>query len=543
VARHREENSVGPATSAGSGVQFLDSANDNLQTGGFGLIQTNDFERKFYGGSLSRFFGATEVKAGIEYERETADVSKRMSGGQQVTILENETEPGRTIYRHFYWTTPTAVFPNAPLSALSAAPEHKVTTAFLQTRWVARPDLTVNAGLRWDRQEIFDAGGVRQIDLDKDYAPRLGVIWDPPGGATDKLYASFGRYYEQIPMDLVIRSFSYERQPRIINFSPTSVVPDPQAEADLGTTSAILGGFTEPSDPNLENQYLEETILGYDREVATDLAVGIKGIYRNYGQVIEDFLCTDSEHFLDGTYCIGNPGEGLMRQVGTLDYTQAFPAPKAKRTFKGVQLDVTKRLSHNWRGLASYLYSKLDGNFDGLYAPFTNIGADPNISAAYDYYDFFTNGSDLTRITNKGDLSNDRRHQFKVSGVYYSPWKLEVGASAYYRTGTPRTRYGFSDAYGRYEFFLTKRGAEGRTPDTYEVDVHLGYPLSVGPVTINLLADVFNLLDAQRAILLDQRWGFQAADNAALTPVNRNYGQPVLRTGPRSVRLGARVSF
>ena len=93
-----------------------------------------------------------------------------------------------------------------------------------------------------------------------------------------------------------------------------------------GADSAILGGFTEPSDPDLENQYLEETILGYDREVAADLAVGVKGIYRSYGNVVEDFLCAD-----DGTYCIGNPGEGIMREVFTLDYATTFPAPDPQR--------------------------------------------------------------------------------------------------------------------------------------------------------------------------------------------------------------------
>jgi len=100
--------------------------------------------------------------------------------------------------------------------------------------------------------------------------------------------------------------------------------------------------------------------------------VGIKGIYRDYAEVIEDFLCQD-----DGTYCIGNPGKGIMKRIFTLDYSQTFPAPKPKRTYKGVQIDVTKRLSNNWQGLASYIYSKIDGNFDGLYAPFTNIGPDP----------------------------------------------------------------------------------------------------------------------------------------------------------------------
>jgi hypothetical protein len=113
-----------------------------------------------------------------------------------------------------------------------------------------------------------------------------------------------------------------------------------------------------------------------------------------------------------------------------------------------------------------------------------------------------------------------------------TPIKLSVGASAYWRSGLPLTRYGYSDAYGRYEFFLTERGAEGRSPDTYEMDVHLGYPLQVGPVEINFLADIFNLLDAQRPIVVDQRWGFQESDNASPTPVNTNYGKAVLRTGP-----------
>ncbi len=330
--------------------------------------------------------------------------------------------------------------------------------------------------MRWDRQEIIDASGVKRIDLKDDYAPRLGFVWDPSGEHASKLFGSYGRYYEQLPMDLVIRSFSFERQARIFNFDPVGTAPDPAAEAALERESAIFGGFTEPVQPDLENQYINEYLLGYERQVMPDVAVGIKGIYRDYGQVVEDFLCAD-----DGTYCIGNPGEGIMSRVFTLDYAQTFPAPEPKRVFKGVQLDATKRFSNNWQGLASYLYSKLDGNFDGLFAPFTNIGPDPNITAAYDYFDFFTNGSDLSRITNEGPLSNDRRHQFKASGVYFTPWKLSVGVSAYYRTGTPVTRYGYSDIYGRYEFFLTKRGAEGRTPDTYEADVHLGYPLEVGP--------------------------------------------------------------
>ncbi len=123
------------------------------------------------------------------------------------------------------------------------------------------------------------------------------------------------------------------------------------------------------------------------------------------------------------------------------------------------------------------------------------------------------------------------------------PFGLSVGTTAFFRSGTPVTRYGYTDGYGRYEFFLTQRGAEGRTPDNYDLDLHLGYPLVLGPVKVNFLVDVFNLFNTQKAVLLDQRYGFQEADNSSPTPVNPNYLQPVLRTPPTTVRLGARVSF
>jgi hypothetical protein len=238
-----------------------------------------------------------------------------------------------------------------------------------------------------------------------------------------------------------------------------------------------------------------------------------------------------------------------MKEIFTLDYSTTYPAPKAKRTFKGIQLDATRRFSNNWQWMASYLWSKLDGNYDGEYAPFTNVGADPNISAAYDYYDFFTNGKDLKTITNHGPLSNDRRHQLKFSGVYFTPYKLSLGLSEFWISGTPVTRYGYSDAYGRYEFFLTSRGGEGRTPSNYDADVHLGYPINLaGKAKVNILLDVFNVLNAQRPVLLDQRWGFDEAQNDLPTPAlgpkgEQRYLKPVLRTPPTSARLGIRVTF
>src|SRR5258708_13795820 len=187
-----------------------------------------------------------------------------MSGGQQVDVFANSANAAKPIYRHFYWTTPDATVANAPVSALIASREHKINTLCIQDHWSVNDRLVVNGGVRWDRQRIIDASGVTQIDMKKDYAPRLGFVFDPQGAHRSKVFGSYGRFYEEIPMDLVIRSFSYERQPRIVNFSPTSTTPDANAERDLGTPSAILGGFTRPPAPTLRNPYITQDLLGGD---------------------------------------------------------------------------------------------------------------------------------------------------------------------------------------------------------------------------------------------------------------------------------------
>jgi hypothetical protein len=179
-----------------------------------------------------------------------------MTGGQRVDKFVNEVQPNLPVYSHFYWTTPTATVDNAPTSRLFGSPQHKNTAAYLQDRWTIGAGFLLNIGVRWDRQQIIDRFGTKVIDLKKDFAPRLGFTWDPRSDGKSRVYGSYGRYYEQIPMDLVIRSFMQERQAQIFNYSPTSTAPDAGAEADLGRESNIKGGFTEPADPDLRNQYI-----------------------------------------------------------------------------------------------------------------------------------------------------------------------------------------------------------------------------------------------------------------------------------------------
>lgn len=562
-AIHQEQNSVNPGLPGGDEIQYIDQRNNDLQSGGFGLIQEKSFKRYLAGISGTRYLSDHEIKGGFDYLEDNAEVIKRMSGGQRVTIIPNTENPSLPIYSHFYWTVPDASLPdNVPTSQLNANPYQRMFTFYLQDSWRVLSNLTVNLGLRYDNQQIFSGDGTRQINLTGSWAPRFGFSWDPTRDSRTKVFGSFGYFYEQIPMDLVIRSYSSERQPTIYNFDPTSIVPDATAATLAGDENAalqgggkIFGGFNSLTDEGIKGQYLREGIFGIEREVGANIAVGARFIYRDIPRVIEDYLCSG-----EGDYCVGNPTRGRMASLFSLDYNTQFPAPLAKRIYKGFQLDATKRFSDNWTMMASYVYSTLQGNYDGLFAPYTQPRgtADPNISALYDYYDFFTKGPVVDGVaqpfTANGDLSNDRRNIVKLSGLYVTPFNLSVGLVTYFQTGTPVSRIGYSVAYDRYEFFLARRGSEGRVESSYDADLHLGYPLQLGPVTVTMLADIFNLLNTQRVVIVDQRYNISefsnpdyicgsqpgSADEAAC---NSFYGQPLARTLPLSVRFGLKVGF
>jgi hypothetical protein len=68
-------------------------------------------------------------------------------------------------------------------------------TAFIQDSIHLRRDLTIDAGLRYDRQTLTDAT--------KNFAPRLGFGWRPGGSSRLSIRGGYGMYYTQIRSNAV----------------------------------------------------------------------------------------------------------------------------------------------------------------------------------------------------------------------------------------------------------------------------------------------------------------------------------------------------
>jgi hypothetical protein len=252
---------------------------------------------------------------------------------------------------------------------------------------------------------------------------------------------------------------------------------------------------------------------------------GGKFIRRYLGRAIEDGLDVTSPL---GDYFIMNPGQSSPAGV---------TYPQAVRDYKGLELTAQRRLANHYTWQVSYLWSELKGNYEGA---FQGIGGadgtgqlDPNINSAFDLPEFIVNSYGL--------LSGDRTHQFKANGSYDWDFGLSLGANLVYQSGTPISRLGYHNGYGRYELFLVSRGTEGRSPDTTRLDVNLAYALKLtDKQSLRFNLEVTNLLDSQTATVVDQRFNFAQADVGQTNP---NYKSGFYFQAPRSVRFGVRYSF
>ena len=68
-------------------------------------------------------------------------------------------------------------------------------TAFVQDSIRLRPDLTIDIGLRYDRQTLTDAN--------MNFAPRIGFGWNPGGNSRLSIRGGYGMYYTQIRSNAV----------------------------------------------------------------------------------------------------------------------------------------------------------------------------------------------------------------------------------------------------------------------------------------------------------------------------------------------------
>jgi hypothetical protein len=593
--------------------------------GGIGYLEERDNDRAAAQLALTQRFsllGHHVLKAGVDIELTTYDSRQGYVGGtlwQQASPYDPSAPAGS---RGGNWIANTilAIDDDAGTipcvggnhlcrvaeDGLHADVQNRSIGVYLQDSWNLRPNLTVNAGLRWEEE----AGGVAArlrgtLDPDgqpipdyafrlRNLAPRVGVIFDPTQEGRAKLFGHYGHFYEAVPMDLNLRSFSGEiDNGSLIRPSASLSDPRPECPEAATTTSADVlagcavatpilyqfGGALEYIAGSTKGQYIREAIVGAEYEVMADLKVGVNLVHRDLPRAIED-MSTDG----GASYLIGNPGVDYDDEAGDWDdralaiedadpelaasyraraeqlrNVKSFDRPV--RDYDAVQISVNQRFARHAMLMASYTYARSRGNFPGLFS--TETGQlDPNLTSMYDLPDLMAN--------RYGALGLDRPHSLKVDGFYQLDLArtgiVTLGASVRGQSGIAHNTLAGHYSYGDDESFLLPRGAARRSPFTWTADIKVGYGRALGKnQALEAFVDVFNLFDNQAELDADERYtsnnanpivGGDASDlphaktldesglelNASPL-VNRNVGNVSARQAPLSMRFGVRYTF
>ncbi|HMK72551.1 MAG TPA: TonB-dependent receptor, partial [Myxococcaceae bacterium] len=515
---------------------------------------------------LARWIGSHVLKAGVDIAYQTYSRLVGWSGG----IRPIESSSGEALY---YTDLPGVLTaPDNPVVAptLSSFSNTISVGAFVQDSWSILNVVTLNFGVRFDSQSMYGADGQLGLTVPSQWSPRIGVIWDPTQKGRAKVFANFGTYYENIPLDIADRElpgypFLFAERgygastPPGVRCNPIldpafkTTCSNPANALPLGLLSAnrswaVEAGDKAAVDPNLSGQSSSEVVVGGEYEILANGRLGATYTRRWMNRVIEDMSNDEG-----ATYFVGNPGYGVADNF-----------PKAVRNYTAVTVSFTKNFSNLWQAQLSYTYQSLVGNYQGLILSGPPGGqTDPNLTAAFDLRSMLPNTSGRL----PGDITNTLKGFGSYEWVVLPVFSVTFGGAVTGRSGPPYSYLGANIYYGPGMAYILTRGNAGTLPWVWSLDGKLGLNFRASSdVTLTFAVDCFNILNSAQVTDIDQNYTFapvlpiidgtaqglkgtpsalRYADHSPYSHVddNLNFGRPTAYQTPRSWRFAARVSF
>ena len=453
---------------------------------------------------------------------------------------------------------------------------------FAQDAWSINSNLTVNYGVRLEKEEIPsynpNAPGVNFGWGDK-IAPRAGFAYDVKGDGKWKAYGSYGLFFDTMKLEMPRGAWGGEKWISYYYTLDTFDWKSIDCKGPNGEDGCNGGKFiesinfrhtsNEPNstigkiDPNLQPTQKHEYTFGLDHELGARMSLGVRYVHKGWDQTIDDIgVCAPGSQTCGEVYNIGNPGYG----IGKTPIEGPYPSvPKVLNTYDGFELVARKRYSHNWQATSSIVFSRLYGNYAGLASSDENGRTSPNVSRYYDslFLSFDQKGNEAI-----GRLGTDRPIQFKLQGSYTLPFGTSLGLNFQAMSGLLQSS---TVSYQGVPIYFNGRGDLGRMPVFSQTDLLINHDFKIGGSrTISLQMNVSNLFDqdtaTRRAIsayrdalvipgfpsrpadAFFQPGGFdtvsiQAARLPASGRPSPTYNQPDQFQSARSIRVMGRIGF
>jgi hypothetical protein len=337
----------------------------------------------------------------------------------------------------------------------------------------------------------------------------------------------------------------------------------------INAANPTLPISTSTIDPGLKAPVTQGVVAGIEREVLPNLALTASYTYNRttdlFGNQAANITnrvgMTAADYTAGGGMIVNKPTGGSQQfsgfYTGTLPDGTAFSIPiynanPAKFAasaggfvlanvpgysvdYNGVEVGVLKRMSHKWMGRVSLGYNNAREHFEDGIAKIDNDG-NPMATVS----EPLVNGGQYvgaTTGTAAGYYIN-AKWQVNVAGMYQAPHGIELAANVFGRQGYPLPLFataginvGSTIGAETLRLLVTPTVDYFRYPNVWDTDFRIAKGFRYQQIDIKLIGDVFNLFNANTALLR----------NNDVTSSTFNSLQQNMT--PRLVRIGVTIGF
>ncbi len=429
-------------------------------------VPQQSWQRKWqFRDDLSRTVGKHTLKAGVDW------IHTPQQGGffEFSSTLEIDFADDPSVILNSPTTYPQKFATPGAVASMTQAvgdPYFLVSTEqlglYFQDDWKVSRRLTLNLGLRWDKdfnfvgrsdvknsrtyQELvalnspFSNPWVSKIpgDDNKDFSPRVGFAYDLTGTGKHVLRGGFGLYYgnifQNIPLFMEQMSNPTIFQTVLSLSSPTDIVTgtgiplgnwrygvDPFPVIPPPSTQLASGSVGRLMDPNYRNPVTEEFNIGYSWAPNLNSVISLEythvlGLHENKTINLDQRIpmngscCTRP---LDAAFA-ANPNLPLLASVRNEESI-------GRSHYDGVNLSYRQRMTHRVSLDANYTLA-WSYSYGAGGSSFRNYPKDANnIFAPWEW----------------GPNPNDERHHVTVSGIFELPKKFQIAPIMQFGSARP----------------------------------------------------------------------------------------------------------
>ena len=333
---------------------------------------------------------------------------------------------------------------------------------YFQDDWKVSQRLTLNLGLRWDKD--FNALGQSDIshsrtyqeivalnnpltnpyvsrlphDDNKDFSPRIGFAYDITGAGKHVLRGGFGLYFgnsfQNIPLFMEQQANPTIFQTVLSLTSPSDAVPgtglslgqwqygvSPFPTIPAPSSQLADGSVGRLIDPNYRNPVSEEFNVGYSWGVTPNSV--FEAEYTHVLSLHENRTINIDQRVPVAGACCTAPLDDAFTAAGQPLLASVRNEESIGRShYDGINFSFRKRMSSHFQVDTNYTLSWANGYDTGGFSAFRNYARraiDP--FASYEY----------------GPSTNDERHHVTVSGIVQLPWRFQLSPILQFGSARP----------------------------------------------------------------------------------------------------------